>query len=127
MGVGPDVVILGDNGDGCGGDEFELMEAVEYYNDHNHIFPIISSNQLIPNVYSKRFNKDRISKLIPSYRHSLISISLGYRILAVTQVHHLSINPRTRGPASDLWTSFFRHVGLALAALYKEIRGDPEY
>jgi hypothetical protein len=46
--------------------------------------------------------------------------------LAVTQVHRLSINPRNAGPASDLWASFFRHVGLALTSLNNEIRDDPD-
>ncbi|KAL7795762.1 hypothetical protein V8C37DRAFT_373339 [Trichoderma ceciliae] len=105
--------------------EFEIMDAVDYYN--HHIFPAINSNQLIPNAYSKRFDKNRIPELIPSDRHSLISISIGYRILAVAQVNRPSINPRNAGPASDLWTSFFRHIGLALTALNNEIRNDPVY
>ncbi|PTB62525.1 hypothetical protein BBK36DRAFT_1128797 [Trichoderma citrinoviride] len=105
-------------------DEFELMEAVEYYN--HRIFPVISSNQIIPNAYSKPFDKDRVARLIPSNRHALISICIGFRILAVAQIHRLSINPRVVGPASDLWTSFFRHVGLAMAALNDEIRQDPK-
>lgn len=105
-------------------DEFELMEAVEYYN--HHIFPIISSNQVIPNAFTKRFDKGRVSRLITSNRHALISISIGFRILAVAQIHRLSINPRVVGPASDLWASFFRHVGVAMAALNDEIRQDPK-
>ncbi|KAL7818537.1 hypothetical protein V8C26DRAFT_420060 [Trichoderma gracile] len=105
-------------------DEFELMEAVEYYN--HHIYPIISSNQVIPNAYARRFDKTRVAELNPSNRHALISISIGFRILAVAQIHRLSINPRVVGPASDLWTSFFRHVGLAMAALNDEIRQHPK-
>ncbi|KAL6871959.1 hypothetical protein J3F83DRAFT_625785 [Trichoderma novae-zelandiae] len=106
-------------------DEFELMEAVEYYN--HYIFPAISSNQITtPNAYSKRFDKNRVSRLVTSNRHALISISIGFRILAVAQSHRPSINPRVVGPASDLWTSFFRHVGLAMAALKDEIRQDPK-
>ncbi|OTA00838.1 hypothetical protein A9Z42_0011230 [Trichoderma parareesei] len=105
-------------------DEFELMEAVEYYN--HHIFPVISSNQIIPNAYARRFDKARVAELNPSNRHALISISIGFRILAVAQIHRLSINPRVVGPASDLWASFFRHVGLSMAALTDEIRQHPK-
>ncbi|KAL7947389.1 hypothetical protein V8C42DRAFT_317643 [Trichoderma barbatum] len=100
------------------------MEAVDYYNQL--ILPVISSNHLIPNAYSMRFNKNHMFRLMPSNRHSLISISIGIRILTVTQNHRLSINPRNAGPASDLWAAFFRHVGLALAALNNEMRGKPE-
>ncbi|KAL6903014.1 hypothetical protein GGI43DRAFT_329842 [Trichoderma evansii] len=105
--------------------ELELEEAVDYYN--HQIFPLINSNQLFPNIYSTPLDIHRMSQLVPSNRHSLISLSLGYRILALTRIHRLSINPRNAGPASDLWTSFFRHVGLALTSLNDEIRDDPEY
>ncbi|PTB36477.1 uncharacterized protein TrAFT101_010362 [Trichoderma asperellum] len=105
--------------------ELELEEAVDYYNCQ--VFPIVNSNQLFPNIYSKPFDIHRLSQLVPSNRHSLISLSIGYRILALTQIHRLSINPHNAGPASDLWTSFFRHVGLALTSLNNEIRDDPDY
>lgn len=105
--------------------ELELEEAVDYYNCQ--VFPIVNSNQLFPNIYSKPFDIHRISQLVPSNRHSLISLSIGYRILALTQIHRISINPHNAGPASDLWTCFFRHVGLALTSLNNEIRDDPDY
>lgn len=125
--------------------ELELEEAVDYCTlilcpavrgtelfadfgaDNCQVFPIVNSNQLFPNIYSKPFDIHRLSQLVPSNRHSLISLSIGYRILALTQIHRLSINPHNAGPASDLWTSFFRHVGLALTSLNNEIRDDPDY
>lgn len=125
--------------------ELELEEAIDYCTlilcsvarrtessadfgaDNHRVFPVINSNQLFPNVYSKPLDIHQMSQLVPSNRHSLISLSIGYRILALTQIHRLSINPRNAGPANDLWTSFFRHVGLALTSLNHEIQDDPNY
>ncbi|KAK5991558.1 Phomenoic acid biosynthesis cluster-specific transcriptional regulator-like protein [Cladobotryum mycophilum] len=62
--------------------------------------------------------------LTPSMRHSFIAIAYGYQLLWACQIHGLPIEPTNSGPVSQLWSRYYRHLGLAISNLNQEIHDN---
>lgn len=115
---------------------FPLSSCTLLYNPCKHVFsltnPLLDNTLLLPKMrarqivhnpaWASELNGDALQTLSAANRHCILAIAVGYRIMCVSIIHSLDLEPSTSGPASHLWQEFYRHIGNSIRALNDDIR-----
>jgi hypothetical protein len=91
--------------------------------DNNLLLPKLRARQIVQNpAWGGELNGKALQALTAANRHCILAIAVGYRIMCVSIIHGLDLEPSTSGPASHLWLQFYRHMGKSIRALNEEIQ-----
>ncbi|RFU73025.1 hypothetical protein TARUN_9234 [Trichoderma arundinaceum] len=102
-------------------EQWDFVDAIQYYN--NLLLPRLRARQIVQNpAWIVELNGDALQALSTANRHCILAIAVGYRIMCVSIIHSLSLEPTTTGPAAHLWLEFYRHIGKSIHALNDEIQ-----
>lgn len=81
------------------------------------------ARQIVQNpAWGGELSGEALQSLTAANRHCILAIAVGYRIMCVSIIHGLDLEPSTSGPASHLWQEFYRHIGKSIRALNDEIQ-----
>ncbi|KAH0491924.1 hypothetical protein TgHK011_003325 [Trichoderma gracile] len=102
-------------------EQWDFVDAIQYYN--NLLLPKLRARQIVQNpAWGGELNGKALQALTAANRHCILAIAVGYRIMCVSIIHGLDLEPSTSGPASHLWLEFYRHMGKSIRALNDEIQ-----
>ncbi|KAL7806808.1 hypothetical protein V8C44DRAFT_367708 [Trichoderma aethiopicum] len=102
-------------------EQWDFVDAIQYYN--NLLLPKLRARQIVQNpAWGGELNGKALQSLTAANRHCILAIAVGYRIMCVSIIHGLDLEPSTSGPASHLWLEFYRHMGKSIRALNDEIQ-----
>ncbi|EGR44840.1 uncharacterized protein TRIREDRAFT_111755 [Trichoderma reesei QM6a] len=102
-------------------EQWDFVDAIQYYN--NLLLPKLRARQIVQNpAWGGELNGKALQALTAANRHCILAIAVGYRIMCVSIIHGLDLEPSTSGPASHLWLQFYRHMGKSIRALNEEIQ-----
>ncbi|KAL6856723.1 hypothetical protein J3F83DRAFT_375467 [Trichoderma novae-zelandiae] len=102
-------------------EQWDFVDAIQYYN--NLLLPKLRARQIVQNpAWAGELNGRALQALTAANRHCILAIAVGYRIMCVSIIHGLDLEPSTSGPASHLWLEFYRHMGKSIRALNDEIQ-----
>ncbi|KAH6605416.1 hypothetical protein Trco_007123 [Trichoderma cornu-damae] len=102
-------------------EQWDFVDAIQYYN--NLLLPRLRARQIVQNpAWAVELNGEALQALSTANRHCVLAIAVGYRIVCVSIIHSLDLEPSTSGPAAHLWLEFYRHIGKSIHALNDEIQ-----
>ncbi|KAK4069336.1 transcriptional regulator family: Fungal Specific TF [Trichoderma harzianum] len=102
-------------------EQWDFVDAIQYYN--NLLLPKMRARQIVQNpAWGGELSGEALQSLTAANRHCILAIAVGYRIMCVSIIHGLDLEPSTSGPASHLWQEFYRHIGKSIRALNDEIQ-----
>ncbi|KAL7934408.1 hypothetical protein V8C35DRAFT_41657 [Trichoderma chlorosporum] len=102
-------------------EQWDFVDAIQYYN--NLLLPKMRVRQIVQNpAWGVELSGDALQSLTAANRHCMLAIAVGYRIMCVSIINGLDLEPSTSGPASYLWQEFYRHIGKSIRALNDEIQ-----
>ncbi|KAL7800282.1 hypothetical protein V8C37DRAFT_12597 [Trichoderma ceciliae] len=102
-------------------EQWDFVDAIQYYN--SLLLPRLRARQIVENdAWIVELNGEALQALSTANRHCILAIAVGYRIMCVSVIHGLRLEPSTSGPAAHLWLDFYRHIGRSIRALNDEIQ-----
>ncbi|KAL7961191.1 hypothetical protein V8C34DRAFT_23150 [Trichoderma compactum] len=102
-------------------EQWDFVDAIQYYN--NLLLPKMRARQIVQNpAWGGELSGEALQSLTAANRHCILAIAVGYRIMCVSIIHGLDLEPSTSGPATHLWLEFYRHIGNSIQALNDEIQ-----
>ncbi|EHK20663.1 uncharacterized protein TRIVIDRAFT_11937 [Trichoderma virens Gv29-8] len=102
-------------------EQWDFVDAIQYYN--NLLLPKMRARQIVQNpAWGGELSNEALQTLTDANRHCILAIAVGYRIMCVSIIHGLDLEPSTSGPASHLWQEFYRHIGNSIRSLNDEIQ-----
>ncbi|KAK5988978.1 Phomenoic acid biosynthesis cluster-specific transcriptional regulator-like protein [Cladobotryum mycophilum] len=103
--------------------ECDFIEVIEYWN--SNVIPNLDARNIASWNGTQRLTGNDVQSMALSARHSLLAMSVGFHILHVSQITETEVAPSHSGPVAKLWSTFYRHIGISLEALKKDIgQGD---